>query len=231
MWLQVARAVAMRLRQTYPDAAVTEQDLLMAIGAAGDRIANQGLLATHPTEDIAQAWYRMMAIRGDLAPFTQEVKRLFNAQVEENPALISALPGVKERLVVLKGLGFRLGVATADSKEATLFTLKSAGIYHLFDYIGYCDGDVAPKPAPVLLNRFCACCDLAVGDVVIFGDTVSDMLFGRNAGAKCVGVLSGAATREELAPYADMILTSVADFNARRLRQLNYEEGEKTWPE
>ncbi|MEC5319900.1 HAD family hydrolase [Brenneria populi subsp. brevivirga] len=231
MWLQAARAVAARLLQRYPDAAVTGPALLAAIGAAGDRIASQGLLAAHPTEDIAREWHRMMAPGGGLAPFTREVKALFNAQVAGNPASIRALPGVKEKLAVLKARGFKLGVATADSKDATLFSLEQAGLYPLFDYIGYSDGDVAPKPAPALLQRFCARCDLAVGEVVIFGDTVSDMLFGRNAGAKRVGVLTGAATREELAPYADMILASVADFNAGLLRRLAHKEGEQAWLE
>ncbi|QTF08689.1 HAD family hydrolase [Brenneria izadpanahii] len=231
MWLLIARAVAARLLQAHPNVTVSAQSLLTAIGASGDRIANHGLLATHPAEDIAKAWYRLMAISGDLALFTRQVKGLFNSQVEENPLLIRALPGVKETLAGLKEQGFKLGVATADSKDATIFSLEKAGIYHLFDYIGYSDGDIAPKPAPVLLHRFCARCDLNAGDIVIFGDTVSDMLFGRNAGAKRVGVLTGAASREDLEPYADMILSSVADFNAFRLRQLDYDEGKRVWLE
>lgn len=220
MWSQVACEVTERLLKTYPDTTVTAQALLAAIGVSGQRIDNSGLLAANPTEDIAAVWHQMLMFRGDLKGFTQQVKGLFNSQVEENPQLIRPLPGVKATLMSLKNQGFKLGVATADSKDATLFSLEHAGIYSLFDYIGYSDGNVAPKPAPELLERFCTHCDLSVDEIVMFGDTVSDMLFGRNAGAKKIGVLTGAATQHELEPYADMILPSVADCNLHQLQQL-----------
>ncbi|WP_277422717.1 HAD family hydrolase [Photobacterium sanguinicancri] len=62
------------------------------------------------------------------------------------------------------------------------------------------------------MQGFCERCDLTPAQVVMFGDTVSDMAFGLNAGAGKVGVLTGTATQDELAPHADFILASVADF-------------------
>ncbi|MFZ6043603.1 HAD family hydrolase, partial [Vibrio natriegens] len=109
--------------------------------------------------------------------------------------------------------GYKLGIATADTKAATLYSLEQSGLLGLFDFIGYSDGDIAPKPAPALMNAFCAHCDLTPDQVVMFGDTVSDMVFGRNAGARRIGVLTGTATEEELRPYADFVLHSVADFS------------------
>lgn len=55
----------------------------------------------------------------------------------------------------------------------------------------------------------------------MFGDTVSDMKFGRNAGASTIGVLTGTASEDELQPYADIVLYSVADFNTDLLMTIN----------
>lgn len=230
MWLKVAQGVVNALLAAYParsditdekidaetdDASsdVTAQSLLTAIGVFGERVDNHGLLASNPVEDTADAWYAMLQPSCSRDAFTCQVKTLFNQQVEAQPELIQALPGIEESLIKLKQMGYKLGIATADTKAATLYSLEQSGLLGLFDFIGYSDGDIAPKPAPALMNAFCAHCDLTPDQVVMFGDTVSDMVFGRNAGARRIGVLTGTATEEELRPYADFVLHSVADFS------------------
>lgn len=216
MWLRVAQGAARDIKSYFGNdktiTDVSEKELLLAIGVDGDYVDNHGLLASNPVEDTAEAWFGMMTPSCSLGEFTVLVKQMFNQQVEDNPSLIQPLPGVKKTLVELKHKGFKLGVATADTKDSTLFSLEQAGLKELFDFIGYSDGDIDPKPAPALLNAFCDACDLMAHEVVMFGDTVSDMEFGSNAGARKVGVLTGTATETELTPYADLVLDSVSDF-------------------
>ncbi|MDO6542231.1 HAD family hydrolase [Photobacterium sanguinicancri] len=216
MWLKVSQGVVTALSHRYCTEMqrhlLTEDHLLEAIGIHGEYVDNHGLLAANPVEDTAEAWFKMLTPSCELAVFTAQVKALFNQQVEDNPSLIQPLPGVKDTLIKLKQKGFRLGIATADTKDSTIYSLEKAGLIDLFDYLGYSDGDIAPKPAPALLQGFCERCDLTPAQVVMFGDTVSDMAFGLNAGAGKVGVLTGTATQDELAPHADCILASVADF-------------------
>lgn len=51
----------------------------------------------------------------------------------------------------------------------------------------------------------------AAGRTAVVGNSVADLGMGRAAeAALCIGVLSGTATREELEPFADLILPSVA---------------------
>ncbi|MCZ8486467.1 HAD family hydrolase [Vibrio lentus] len=40
-----------------------------------------------------------------------------------------------------------LGIATADTKDSTIYTLEQSGLSEMFDYVGYSDGDIEPKPA------------------------------------------------------------------------------------
>ena len=49
----------------------------------------------------------------------------------------------------------------------------------------------------------------------VVGDTLGDLIMAERAGAGLrVGVLTGAGTREVLAPYADVIIESVDDIRA-----------------
>ncbi len=81
----------------------------------------------------------------------------------------------------------------------------------MFDYVGYSDGDIE-------LSQRQLCSMPSVNNavlghmVIMFSDTVSDMEFGRNAGASNVGVLTGTAQHSELEPVADLVIASVAHF-------------------
>ena len=70
------------------------------------------------------------------------------------------------------------------------------------------------RPAPdLVLAAIVATGANSVASVVVIGDTMSDMLSGRNAGAGLVvGVITGAHSREQLeAAGADIVLDSVRD--------------------
>ena len=41
------------------------------------------------------------------------------------------------------------------------------------------------------------------------GDSAHDLIAGRAAGMQCVGVLTGTATRADLAPLADVVLPDI----------------------
>lgn len=224
MWLNVSRSASEQVKgfsdEHQGHQSVTVNELLSAIGVQGDRVDNHGLLASNPVEDTARAWFEMLQPNVSLEVFTQVTKAAFNDQVEQNPHWVEALPGVADKLFSLKQQGMLLGIATADTKDSTLYTLEQSGLSELFDYVGYSDGDIEPKPAPALLNAFCQQCDVKPHEVIMFGDTVSDMEFGHNAGARKVGVLTGTAMRSELEPVADLVIPSVAHFDAQAFNEL-----------
>ncbi|NOH98267.1 HAD family hydrolase [Vibrio sp. 99-70-13A1] len=228
MWLNVSRS-ACRQVQDYSVRhkglqTISAEALLSAIGVEGDIVHNHGLLASNPVEDTAKVWFSMLKPMVSLAEFTIVTKAAFNEQVEQNPQWVEALPGITDKLDSLKQQGMILGIATADTKDSTLYTLEQSGLSDLFDYVGYSDGDIEPKPAPALLDAFCKQCGLEPHEVIMFGDTVSDMEFGSNAGAKKIGVLTGTAALSELTPVADLVIPSVANFNAEAFNALMQEQ-------
>ena len=52
------------------------------------------------------------------------------------------------------------------------------------------------------------------------GDSTHDLIAGQNAGALAIGVLSGGAGSDQLAPYADHILADISGLPAL-IEQIN----------
>ena len=111
----------------------------------------------------------------------------------------------------LRDAGTRVGVATSDDRVPTERTLEALGIAALVDATVCADDGIPVKPDPAMLLHLCAQVGASPGRTAIVGDSAADLRMGRAAGAAlCIGVLSGTATQEELEPFADLILPSVA---------------------
>jgi len=131
-----------------------------------------------------------------------------------NSAAVTApmYPAVDLRPVLqaLRDRGLRLGLATNDTEAPARAHLTDAGIADLFDFIAGCDSGHGAKPAPGMLLAFAQTFDLDFGRVVMVGDSLHDLVAGRAAGMRAVGVLTGIADRAELEPHADVVLPDIA---------------------
>lgn len=112
-------------------------------------------------------------------------------------------------LDALRVAGHVLGVATnADEREARRH-LEEAGIIGQFAHVLGYDSGYTPKPAPDMLLGFAARSGVAPGEVVMVGDSTHDLVAGRAAGMLTVGVLTGLAPADVLAPHADVVLPDI----------------------
>ncbi|WP_201007172.1 HAD family hydrolase [Paenibacillus glycanilyticus] len=193
-----------------------KETLLESIGLFPDgKVDSKGYLAGGTTADIAGAYLKVLSKYG-FGPeqtaglhewMTEEIYRLTQAhrdQLLPTADLENVLPRLRDK-------GLKLGIATADDYESTLFFLNKYGIAHYFDFIGTSDR-YEKKPSPVMMNEFCGLTGLQPSEVAIVGDTLTDMRFAHNSEAGlAIGVLSGTSQREELAPYAGLILPSVGE--------------------
>lgn len=118
---------------------------------------------------------------------------------------------------LLKGLrarGLALGVATNDAEMPARAHLDAAGITDLFDFIAGYDSGFGGKPAAGQLLGFARHANLDPQQMVMVGDSTHDLHAGRAAGMWCVGVLTGMATRDDLAPHADVVLGDIGELPA-----------------
>lgn len=114
----------------------------------------------------------------------------------------------------LKASGLRLGIATNDAEAPARRHLDRAGITAQFEFIAGYDSGHGGKPAPGQLIAFCDQTGLAPQACAMVGDSTHDLHAGQAAGMRTIGVLTGPAPREELAPFADVVLATIGDIPA-----------------
>lgn len=123
---------------------------------------------------------------------------------------VEAAP-LKQVLGTLKRADLKLGVATNDSEQPARAHLVAAGVSEAFDFIAGSDSGFGGKPGIGQLSAFCETTGLSPKECLMVGDSTHDLLAGRAAGMTCVAVLTGIAQADDLAPYADVVLPTVAD--------------------
>src|SRR5262245_20757707 len=127
------------------------------------------------------------------------------------PHQICAIGNVQERVRRWKSAGLHVAIATNDNRAGTLAELRLLGIDEAVDAIVSADdADLGSKPAPDGLLHIARTLGVAADRLAMVGDTATDMRAGRSAGVGLVvGVLSGLATADHLAPLADAIVPNI----------------------
>ncbi|MGB1034931.1 MAG: HAD family hydrolase [Primorskyibacter sp.] len=112
-------------------------------------------------------------------------------------------------LAELSARGLGLGVMTNDSEAGARAHLSTVGVLAMFDFVAGFDSGYGAKPAPDPLLAGARALGVAPAGVIMVGDSTHDLLAGRAAGMRTVGVLTGMAGPETLAPLADVVLPDV----------------------
>jgi phosphoglycolate phosphatase len=112
-------------------------------------------------------------------------------------------------LSLLSAMDLSLGVMTNDTEFGARSHLREAGVEGMFDFIAGFDSGYGSKPSPDPLLAFAQGMGHAPERVVMVGDSLHDLIAGRAAGMRTVGVLTGPATEADLAPLADAVLPDI----------------------
>jgi phosphoglycolate phosphatase len=210
-WVPINRKAALYAAGGDP----TLADHLLRLGGhdpATDRVLPGTPLAAGDFYDIAEAFAAHPGI-GSAAELVAGIERIFVRGGAQHSALVC---GARETLAELKRREFRLGLATNDSAAGLEASLAQHGILDLFDFAAGCDSGYGSKPDPGMALAFCEAVGILPQQAAMIGDAGHDLAMGRAAAFGLnVGVLSGTSGREDLEPYADLILKSVNDMPAR----------------
>lgn len=171
------------------DARRFQQDSVVIAGTAGE--VAEALLPHFPDLDAA-AMLHLLNTEAQAAPQSEAVP-------------------LTPFLTELRARGLSLGVATNDAETPARAHLEAAGVTGHFDFIAGFDSGFGGKPAPGQLLGFCEAVGLAPEAVVMVGDSLHDLRAGRAAGMRTVGVLTGMAPAETLAPFADAVFDTIGD--------------------
>ena len=126
--------------------------------------------------------------------------------------LIRPIGDVARTIKRLYGKNIRIAIVTSDDRIATEATLHLLGIADYVDTIVCGDDALLPnKPDPAVLRYLGQQFGVDPAQILMVGDTESDMLFGRKAGVGgCIGVTGGAGDEKVLRETADTLIPSIA---------------------
>lgn len=115
----------------------------------------------------------------------------------------------------LRGMGFKLGVATNDSHVSATNHMSHLGVVDLFEEIIAADTVAVPKPSGSMVRRFADITGMRPEEIAMVGDNSHDIEEARNGGAGlAIAVLSGNAAADDITHLADFTIASVAELPA-----------------
>ncbi len=193
-----------------PGNAALRDRLGAAIGYDAPRrsFASGALCVAGSGRQIAEALARVLP--GGCAERIEAQARAMEAALGDD-ALTPAAPDLGALLDGLRAQGLRLGVATHDCEAAARRHLAAVGVLDRFDFVAGYDSGYALKPGAGMVLGFADATGLAAAEIAMVGDSLHDLHAARAAGAAlAIGVLTGPAGADELAPFADIVLPSIA---------------------
>lgn len=112
---------------------------------------------------------------------------------------ISVFPGIIEVLEKLRGMGYRMAIATSRSHSSLETIASNIGVDSFFEVMFGAEDVVNHKPAPDMVNLVLKKYSLSPDEVLVVGDANYDLLMGQGAGCRVCGVTWGNQSREKLA--------------------------------
>lgn len=184
---------------------------LLGVDPATGLVHAHGLLAATPMSrirDAVEAYVRQAGAGPVLA--AAAVQAAWHAP--DPVALAQPVTDLRALLQRLRPRVATFAVATSDDRRPTERTLAALGVLNEFASLACADDGMRTKPAPDSVLHLCSSLGIAPGRTAVVGDSPADLRMGRSAGAAmAIGVLTGVGDRASLAPYADLVLDSIAD--------------------
>jgi pyrophosphatase PpaX len=115
-----------------------------------------------------------------------------------HPQMAHLYDGIKEMLEFLKDHGVILAIFTGKGKRSTLISLDIIGVKDLFDVIISGNDVVNHKPSSEGIRKVIEKFGLASGEVLMVGDSVSDVKAAQEAGVEIAAVLWDSYGKEKV---------------------------------
>lgn len=124
---------------------------------------------------------------------------------------ISAYEGAKEVLAILKNRGFKLAIVTSKNRSTALRALEILGLIEYFDFFVCSDDITVHKPHPDPVLKACEGLNVSPKEAIMVGDSIYDIISGRDAGTKTCGVLYSFMKEDLLNIKADYYIENLLD--------------------
>ncbi len=211
-WGTVSRhAVTDMLTELHLSADLLEP-LLASIGYKNGITDVQGVLCWGTYRLMGEAMHDALTAAG-IDCDREEVVRLTYDTYHKHADKGEIRPACEKLGDVLKALirqDRTLAVVTTDGPVITRQCLEALDIGPLFSAVCTADGVLPPKPDPYCIDAICEQFRLTKDEIVMVGDTLTDVKFARNGGIRVIGVAKTEEGRAFLAEQADVAVPDVS---------------------
>lgn len=129
----------------------------------------------------------------------------------DNPTLIKLFPKIKKTLELLKTAGFPLAAVSNRTRDSLLHSLKLTEIFDYFDIIIAADDVVNTKPHQEPLLAALKFLQMKPNSAYMIGDTENDILAGKNAKVKTIGVTYGWLGKDITIHNPDYVINDIEE--------------------
>src|SRR5437879_2077790 len=160
---------------------------------------------------------RCAVVGDELAKAVREFQRIEAESVRDG---MRAYPGVREAIASL--VAWKLAAVTNKRRDTSIEALRVSGLLPFFALV--LGGDSVPhkKPAPDPILRAASALGVRPAECAVVGDTENDVVAGKAAGARTIGVTWGYGTRARLEAAGVDYLIETPDALAPLLRALHH---------
>ncbi|MEB8265264.1 HAD family hydrolase [Mammaliicoccus sciuri] len=191
-----------------------QQALQEALGYVDGQFLSSGILASGTLADIVRVFAKF-AENADPKEIEDWTVQLSKDLIEEYEPETIVIEGMVETLTAFKEKSYQIAIITSDDIDGTNRFIQDAGVSHLIDEKITASINGYQKPNPKMVEEFYEKWNVSPDEIVIIGDTPTDIQMGKNAHfKKVIGVLSGTGNKEDLSD-ADFIYQDIIEFYAQ----------------
>lgn len=208
-WLAAAMAAAETVLDRLGCPKDAADEMLRAAGAY-DGI--KGKLCSGTYADISDAFEEIIKKRcpGCAAENIYDLTRDAFDECVKYGKIVPACENIKGVIESLKGKGISLFLVTTDGYGITKKCLDGLGITEYFDGIYTDDGEGKTKPDPYFIYRIEESFGFAPDELLMVGDTVTDIEFAKNGGIAAVGVARADEDKKILEKGAAAVIDDIS---------------------
>lgn len=190
----------------------SKDELLRVMGVENGVTDINGILCRGTYAQMGEAIYSVLASKGcglSLGDVTELTKNAYHSNFSKGK-VAPTCENIKEALTKLRDMGCILAVITTDDSNTTEKCLRELGITEFFDTILCDDGINPPKPDPFGISVIKEKYNVSESQILMVGDTITDMMFAKAGGVDAIGVGKSDAAKAILKSYTDRVYDDIS---------------------
>ncbi len=155
---------------------------------------------------LAECFVRLLGVDDDMAERCADVyRRVFDE--DNHPGTVTLFPHVLETLREIHSRGLQLAICSSRGRPTLEAFVRDFQLVDLVSMVVSANDVQRHKPHPDPVLRILNALDVRPDEAVVVGDASYDILMGRNAGCRTVGVTYGNQSADDLrAAGADFLI-------------------------